>query len=182
MNNVTQYQYSSIQVSLPPSDADKIFEWGEEHIEDNKIFFDAQEPVYGREDELHITVLYGLHTEQSELVRELLRNEPAFRVKLGAVSIFAASRKFDVVKIEIISDALHHLNEKLSYNLASTVLYNKYQPHITIAFVEKESCNHLRGCLDFSGVVHNVNALHFCHRDRHRTSLPLASRPIRLAM
>lgn len=177
-----QYQYSSIQVSLPSPAADKIFEWGEEHIEDNKIFIDPQYPIYGREDELHITILYGLHTEQSELVHELLRNEPAFRVKLGAVSIFTTSPKFDVVKIEVISDALHHLNEKLSYNLASTVLYNKYQPHITIACVEKESCNNLRGCMDFNGVVHSVNDLHFCHRDRHRTQLPLVSRTIRLAM
>jgi len=178
MNSVTQYQYSSVQVRLAPPAADTIFEWGEQHIEDSKIFFDPHDPVYGREDEIHITVLYGLHTEQSELVRELLRNEPAFRVKLGAVSIFTTSSKFDVVKIEVISDALHHLNEKLSYNLASTVLYNKYQPHITIAYVEKDSCDHLRGCLDFNGVVHNVSDLYFCHRDRHCTSLPLASRQI----
>lgn len=182
MNNVTKYQYSSVQVSLSRPAADQIFEWGEQYIEDSKIFCDPHDPVYGREDEIHITVLYGLHTEQAELVRELLRNEPAFRVKLGAVSIFSTNPKFDVIKIEIISDALHHLNEKLSYNLASTILYNKYLPHITIAYVEKESCNHLRGCMDFNGIVHNVTDLRFCHRDRHYTALPLACKTIRLAV
>jgi len=182
MNNVTQYQYSSVQVSLPQPAADKIFEWGEEHIEDDKIFCDPYDPIYGREDEIHITVLYGLHTEQAELVRELLRNEPAFRIRLGAVSIFTNNPKFDVVKIEVISDVLHHLNEKLSYNLASTILYNKYQPHVTIAYVEKKSCDCLQGRLDFNGIVHNVNMLQFCHRDRHRTLLPLTSIPVRLAI
>ena len=141
MNNVTKYQYSSVQVSLPTPVADEIFEWGEEHIKDDKVFSDPYAPIYGRENELHITLLYGLHTEQPELVSELLKNESVFRVKLGAISIFTNNSNFDVVKIDVLSDKLHELNEKLSYNLASTVLYDKYQPHITIAYIRKNTCN-----------------------------------------
>ena len=182
MNNVTQYQYSSVQISLPTPAADEIFGWGEEQIDDSKIFLDPHDPLYGREDEIHITVLYGLHTEKAELVRELVKYEPTFRVRLGPVSIFTNSNKFDVVKIEVISDNLHLLNEKLSYNLASTILYNKYQPHITVAYVDKGSCSHLNGCLDFNGAVYSVNTLFFCHRDRLRTSIPLAPRTVRLTV
>lgn len=109
----------------------------------------------GKEGNLHITVLYGIHTQQPEKVRsavgEWLRGRwgkpggSSIQVKLGAVSVFAAEEsdtgrggagESDVVKVEVSGDALHDLHYFLEEKLANSNEFPEYQPHVTLAYVQ----------------------------------------------
>ncbi len=51
------YDYASTQVNLPGDIAKRIMDWGKENIPDEEVF---DEEDKGREDNPHITVLYGI--------------------------------------------------------------------------------------------------------------------------
>lgn len=57
-----KYDYSSIHVDVPKDISDDIIKWGRKEISDREIFVMPRDPGLGREDEIHVTVLYGLHT------------------------------------------------------------------------------------------------------------------------
>lgn len=63
---------------------------------------------YGRENEPHVTVCYGLTNESDYFgVRRYLSDYPKFSINLGEISYFSDDTKpFDVCKVEIISPEL----------------------------------------------------------------------------
>jgi len=133
----TQYDYSSIHVNLPEPLAGKIVKWGRQKVSDDDIFVSQQDPSFGREDEMHVTMLYGLHSQSPDQAKEILKGEKSIKVKLGKVKIFTNPQKFDVVVIDVESDDLCRLNKKLRDVVEFTNSYKKYQPHATIAYVKK---------------------------------------------
>src|SRR4051812_41275845 len=100
------YKLSSVQINLPRTLANEIIEWGHVHLADADIY---EQPGYGREDEIHVTVLYGIEGEGVSLVRATCQDFKPFPVTLGAVGLFV-NRYFDVLKIEAISTHLHAMN------------------------------------------------------------------------
>lgn len=136
MQNVS-YNFSSVHIDVTNPVADEVIAWGRENVSDDDIFVSQSDPTYGREDEIHITILYGLHSGKSEQVEQLLQNEGPIRAKLGRVTVFSNPFKFDVVVIGVISDDLMRINKKLADNVAYTNRYGSYQPHLTIAYVKK---------------------------------------------
>lgn len=135
MKNTT-YSYSSVQVNLPSDLSKEIIQWGEDNISENIIYRDPKESGYGREDEIHVTVLYGLHSQSSKETRMVVKDVKPFEIELGKIKIFDTSDFFDVVMIDVKSDELHKLNRKLRYKVNYTNKYSKYQPHVTIAYVK----------------------------------------------
>lgn len=133
----TKYDYSSIHVEIPSLLSNDIIAWGRETITDNEIFVSQQEPTFGREDEIHVTILYGLHDENPEEVKKILAKEKSIKVRLGVTKIFSNPLKFDVVVIRVISHDLRRLNKKLASQVAYTNRYGEYNPHVTIAYVKK---------------------------------------------
>jgi len=129
--------FSSVQVNLPKSISDEIFSWGELHIPDEEIFIDIDNMHFGREDEIHVTILYGLHTESPQQTRELLTRTKPFEITLGKIGVFTNKDNFDVVKVDAKSDTLVELNQRLIKNVTFTNKYLIYQPHVTIAYVNK---------------------------------------------
>jgi 2'-5' RNA ligase len=92
----------------------------------------------GREDTPHITIKYGLHTNDSEVVAKVLDGQKPISVSFGKTSIFAGSESgedFDVLKIEVYSPDLVELNKLLSERLDHTTTHPVYTPHVTIAFL-----------------------------------------------
>lgn len=89
----------------------------------------------GREDEVHVTVRYGLHAESVDEVAPLLRGERPVRMTLTTVSVFPDSGKgFDVLKADVESEDLVAIHEKLG-SLPHTDTHPEYHPHATIARV-----------------------------------------------
>jgi 2'-5' RNA ligase len=136
MHNV-KYDYSSCHIDVPQSLANEIVKWGRKEVSDDEIFVTQRDPTFGREDEIHITILYGIHSESSEGVREVIKDFGPVSVEFGKVDIFTSPLKFDVVMIEVHSDDLCRLNEKLQKSIKFTNKYPSYKPHATIAYVKK---------------------------------------------
>lgn len=133
------YKLSSVQIQLPEEFANIIKCLGE-NIPDKYIYEDKNDPMFGREDDPHVTVLYGLHTDNGQDVQHAIKDYRKFGVQLGEMSFFEAD-KYDVFKIEVHSPDLMRMNETLRTALEYTETHPEYQPHCTIAYVKKDFKN-----------------------------------------
>ena len=138
------YDFSSVQCGLPNDIAEEIYQWGKKNIPDEMLAED------GREDRIHVTVKYGIHTIDSTPVLEMMRNYGPIKAHLGKISLFD-SDDCDVVKIEVESDGLCELNKLISDNFDVTDTHPVYIPHITLCYVEKGFGSLFNGCEDFNG-------------------------------
>ena len=102
-----KHEYSSTQVNLPKEQADKVLQAGQQIPDSDLVDKD------GREMEPHVTVKYGLHTEDAEEIRPLVENEPPVRVKLGKTTVFETDDA-DVVVAEVESEDLRRINTKVA--------------------------------------------------------------------
>jgi 2'-5' RNA ligase len=125
----------------------------------------------GREDNPHVTVLYGLHTGSAELVREHLSDDSEFEVKLGKISKFTTSDEHDVLKIEVESDELKAMNKKLK-ELDHTSTHPRYNAHLTLAYVKKGHCEDMVGSEPFPE-RYKVEEVVFSSKTEKKTSIPL---------
>jgi 2'-5' RNA ligase len=168
-----KYDYSSVQINLPDHLANKIVEWGKK-IPDNDIFRDPNNPSFGREDEIHVTVLYGIHSKSPRETKSILHNVHPFTVELKNVSLFSDKEKpFDVVKIGVESPDLHKLNTKLKNELDYTSNYNEYIPHVTIAYVKKGKGWKFNGDKSFDGKLFMAEEILFSPRNGSKTKIAL---------
>ena len=131
------YPYSSVQINLPSILADQVMRWGRDMVQEKDIYCPPNDLIHGREDEVHITLLYGVHAHSHEEVQSVLSGQNPFEVRLGHISVFTTNEEFDVIKIEALSSSLFYLNHLLRTNLPNTSNYSVYKPHVTIAYVKK---------------------------------------------
>ncbi len=124
-------KYSSTQFDLPEPIAEKVLAIG-------RAIPDTDLAENGREASPHLTVKWGLHTEDAEEVRAILAKVKPFTVKLGRTSIFpnGESNSGDVLKANVASGALMNLNAQIAKALEHTDTHPKYQPHVTIAYLK----------------------------------------------
>lgn len=126
----------------------------------------------GKEDNPHVTVLYGLHTEDPDEVKELLKDVKPFEIELGKISKFTTSDEHDVLKISVEGKELRNLNS-LCKKLPYTSNYPKYQPHVTLAYVKKGEYDDMVGSSIFEGKKFKVNELVFSSKNESKTKIPL---------
>jgi 2'-5' RNA ligase len=125
-------QKCSTQFDLPENISVHIRKLGEmvkdEHLHD-----------CGRENEPHVTVLYGINPTPSAMSEAIAAVKECGKqnvvAKLGEISKFS-NENFDVLKFEIISEDLYQMNEVLSNCLDYENDYPDYNPHLTIAYVK----------------------------------------------
>lgn len=165
--------FSSLQANLPENIAEQIINWGDEHIKENDIFLDIENDHYGREDEIHVTVLYGIHSAQPTQIENILKKIKPFSVELGRTNIFRNSGQFDVVMINVNSEKLIEFNSFLSDKISYTNKFPKYHPHITIAYVKKGCGWKYGGKNIFEGSKFTVNQVIFSSKNGIKTKLKL---------
>lgn len=167
------YQYSSVQVNVPDILADQIIDWGDEKIAEKDVYAPPNDFIHGREDEPHVTLLYGIHAHTPIEPRLLLSERPPFEVKLGPISIFTTNQDFDVVKIEVLGPELFKLNSLLTGRIKNTTHYTSYKPHVTISYVNKNSCKDLIGNKHFDGWKWTVSSLVFSSTNGQKSPIRL---------
>lgn len=133
----TRYDFSSVHVDVPSPLSEEIVKWGRENVSDDDIYVSPKDPGFGREDEIHITILYGIHAAQPDQVESLLKGAGPIKVRLGKLEVFANPFKFDVLMIDVQSEDLDRINQLLQKDVKFTNKYPVYQPHVTIAYVQK---------------------------------------------
>lgn len=135
MQNV-KYDFSSLQINVPEPLSGNLIDWSKKKIKDHEIYVSQTDPGFGREDEMHITILYGIHSENSDKIKELVSGYGKISVEFGEVDIFT-NDKFDVVFVSAISQDLNKLNNKICDGVEYTNKYKDYKPHATLAYVKK---------------------------------------------
>lgn len=156
------YDYSSTQLDLPKEEAAKFSELAKS-IPEAEISKDPDNP--GRETEPHITVLYGLDTQNVKDIVPIVETSGPIEVTLGKTSIFE-NEKFDVVKVDVESPQLSELNKKLADSLETPgATFKDFKPHITIAYVNKGEGAKYAGDARFQGDKITLNELTFSKKD-----------------
>lgn len=165
------HDFSSVQVDFPEGISRQIVRFGKDLIDDGDIY--KSDGEYGREDEVHVTVLYGLHDRLPDKVREILKDEDPITLRLGSTSVFNNNPEFDVVKLGIESDDLHRINSKLCRNCEYTNDYPKYQPHCTLAYVKKGTGKKYSGNDSFKGKELRFGSVIFSSKTGKKTRISL---------
>jgi 2'-5' RNA ligase len=148
------YSYSCVMATI---NYDHIVNWSKKNISEKDLYY--KENKSGYELDPHVTVLYGLHTTNVDEIKEKLNDQKKFEIKLGKISKFT-NDDYDVLKIEVESDTLRKLNDKLK-KLKYTSTYNSYKPHCTLAYVKKDTCENLIGSKEFFNKKIEVKELVF---------------------
>ncbi len=164
------YKLSCVMASFEKNISDKIIKWGKQHIPD-KVLHKDKDGGMGREDEIHVTALYGLHTNEVKSVEKITKDIKSFEIKLGKISKFE-SPDFDVIKIEISGKKLYDLNKSLK-TLDYTSKFKDYVPHCTIAYVKKGTCDHLLDNKNFVGNESFITSLIFSPAEGEKQKINL---------
>jgi 2'-5' RNA ligase len=164
------YDYASTQVNIPKNIAKRIMDWGKTNIPDEEIF--DKDGNQGREDNPHITILYGIVDDAPQQVIDLLQGKPQIRATLGKVSIFE-NDDYDVVKISVESEDLGDLQKLLWDEVDHESDYPEYKPHVTIAYVNPGCGSSYSGADDFEGTEITFDTVVFSSSDEEKTNIPL---------
>lgn len=114
-------------------------EWSEylSMIDENDLYEEEDNDQFGLENEPHITLLFGLHSNEiddDELFGKI-EQFGAPEVSMSNISLFE-NPKYDVVKFDVEGPELFNMNKVLVDNFPYTTDYPDYHPHSTIAYVK----------------------------------------------
>jgi 2'-5' RNA ligase len=123
---------------------------------------------YGKENNPHVTVMYGLSPVEEGRVKELLTKVPKKIVaELGQISKFEnADAPYDVLKIEVKSPHLNKIHEMIRKNFDNNYQWPEYNPHVTLAYVKKGTCNEYVGNKTFEGMKVMFETFMYSNGDR----------------
>lgn len=170
MSEDEQHTYCSTQFNLPHAMALRSMGMADR-------IDDADLVDKGKEDEPHITVVYGIHDESSrDVIGEILKNQKPIVVTLRKSSLFEKD-DCDVVKLDVESPELHELREAILEACPNTQTYSEYQPHVTLAYVQKGAGQKYVGLVDMDGEKVKLAEFCFCDREEGKTVFRLGGDP-----
>jgi thioredoxin reductase/pterin-4a-carbinolamine dehydratase/2'-5' RNA ligase len=161
-----EHKFSSTQVNLPS-------DWARD-VEAIAAGIDPDDlsPDESQDDAPHITVKYGLHTLDPDEVRAVVSGFGPVTLWLGDLNIFETD-EYDVLYVEVESDDLVALNERIANALEVTDTYPDYVPHATVAYLKKgRGAGYVQEDL-FSDDPIEINELVFTSKDDARTVISL---------
>jgi len=168
-----EYDFSCTMAFFPKDLAEKTIRIALD-ISDASLYDPKDEDhKYGREVEPHITVKFGTHTDNPEDIKSALKGVGPIRARLGRISLFDTNKKYDVIKVDVLSEDLEKANKLISDKCKNTDSYPKYIPHATIAYVEKGTCEYLKGNKDLDGIEVVFDELSFHDKVGNKTIISL---------
>lgn len=131
----------------------------------------------GRETEYHVTVRYGLHTDDAEDVRPILSGFGPVAMTFGKPTCFLGSesgKDYDVIILPVDSPDLHRLHGLLG-PLPHTDTHPEYKPHLTIAYVKAGLGEKYANEIVYARTTfrETVNSVVFSNRLKEKTVIPL---------
>lgn len=129
----------------------------------------------GIERESHITVKYGIESEEDvNLISELVKSSDvnSIKIKLGRTSIFR-NEEHDVVKISVISNDLKKLNKLITDNCKTVTTFLNYSPHLTLFYTKPGEGDKYINNDKFKGVEFTTDHFLFSDKNRNKTKIDL---------
>ncbi len=171
-----KHSYSNTDVAVPKIVANKMLDLGKA-IPVREIYTDKDDPSYGLETRPHITVRYGLSTDNPADLRKL-SDLPPITVEMGEVSIFETD-KYDVVKVDIESEGLRAANKKVGELVdVPGETYKDYKPHATIAYVKKGEGKKYIGNKSLLGQTFEIDEINLVDRNGEEHPIKLTGKPV----
>lgn len=168
------YDSSCVMAALPPQLAQRIRDFSYYAVPDMELYSDPNQPVGGREYDTHVTVKYGLQTNNPLDVLNVIdaHQIAPFEVRLGKVGVFEKDT-YDVVMVESAGDGLIALRAALQADLPNDETYPIFQPHVTLAYVKRGFGRGHVGAADFAGISFNVDRVSFRPVTGYSRTIPL---------
>jgi len=140
-----KYKYGNTQVLIPKdSDASEAIDKIRDMISDEDLAGDGKD-IGGN----HITVRYGLQSDDLDEIIFFLKEQPKFTVTLRATSYFPPSEHSDnaiPIIVPVDSDELHRIEAKIGkYGDFAKRSFPNYHPHATIAYVKPSKAKKYKG-------------------------------------
>lgn len=123
-----KHDWSSAQFNMPPEIAMAIKDFSRD-IDKQRMTVD------GREKEPHITILYGIETDDPSKIIDAPRDKGPISLKIGKLSLFQ-NDDADVLKLGVDSSDLHDLNKHLRGELPHVDKQDDYAPHCTVCYLK----------------------------------------------
>jgi 2'-5' RNA ligase len=108
----------------------------------------------GLEDEPHVTLLYGIHSDEvsDDDILNASTSIPIESIQLGNLSLFE-NDEFDVLKFDADASELSKINKKL-VEFPNTNNFPDYHPHCTVAYLKPGEGK--KYAEKFKGMTHEV--------------------------
>jgi len=145
------------------------------NIKDDDIYT-APDDNYGREEDIHATILFGLHSNDPTKVKKLVSGYGSLKLTLGRVSLFSSKetgKEYEVLKIDIRSKDLKKLHNLLADKLPNTQTHSSYKPHATLAYMKKGKGEQYVGNTQFEGKEFVIDSVKFSTKDSENTLIDL---------
>ena len=131
-----------LMAMVPKETSNAILKFSKQLINDSDLYVENGE--YGRENECHITIRYGFLKDLNELeIRQLIQGQKPFMAELIGLDKFVSAPQYDVAMFKVSSPVLKKLNEMSGIYLNESD-YPDYNPHLTLAYVQKGKFPHTK--------------------------------------
>ena len=137
MNRVA-YDYSCLMARMPDPIASNVQSIAA--AIPPEFIYQTPDGERGRAKDIHVTVLYGIHTTNLDEVLPLVAGMAPLRATLGRTSAFY-NPECIALKVNMQSRDLVNLNNLIRRSLQYTSIYPNYIPHVTIAYLKKDDKN-----------------------------------------
>lgn len=169
-------EYSWVSVNIPKNISEKMKKFIDKIPERELYLGEGADPdddsKYGREEEHHVTVKYGLVTDDPKKIEKVVKDLKGGKIKIGLTSIFE-NDKYDVLKLTIISPALRRINEAVS-QVKNEDKHPKYIPHSTLAYLKCGNGVKYKGNAKFKDLEFEFDEIIFEDRKNKKTIIKLA--------
>lgn len=144
----------------------------------------TEEEGYGLETEPHTTVLYGFVDDSvasniEQMLAEHKLDKPVFAV-LKDISTFE-NDNYDVLKISLISGGLNKLNAFCRNHYSYENDYDKYNPHITIAYLKKGTAKKYLKALKVPHVNFKLSNFVYSDKDSTKTYFTAGKKKLKIS-
>jgi 2'-5' RNA ligase len=132
---------------------------------------------HGREDEVHVTVCYGINTDDYEAIKDIIAATVAFEVTIGKTGTFPPSKFSEgaaPVFLAVSSPELTQLNKDLQASgCFKPSDFPDFHPHMTLGYVKEEAASKYDGVDALEGRTFKVTSLIISDRNKQQTEVPL---------
>jgi hypothetical protein len=167
------YSHASTQVDLGQDIATEVLDWSNTNIPDD-ILHNDEENSMGREDEIHVTLLYGIDVDDPSEVQKLIPPEiNMINIRLGLITAFLDNPDYDVLKIDVESPEMMKLHYMLGEKIPNSNSFPTYTPHLTLAYLNKGEAMKFIGDDNFRYRTYSTPMITFSHADGHKSEIYL---------